>query len=435
MNRKQLVILVLLALVVGGVGLFLHNRNTASWQETDQAMGQKILKEFPLNDVTQVRIKQHDAELHLAKVEDQWTVQERWNYPANFSQIGDLLRKMWELKSVQAMKVGPSQYARFKLSSPDTDKSTNAATLLEFKDKTGKALSSLLLGKNATRGSEGASPMGGEYPVGRYLALPDHPQSVFLVSETFSDAEAKPDRWLNKDFFKVEKLRSISVTHTNATNSWKLTREKEGGDLELADKQPGEEFDKNKAYSAGNALSYPSFNDVANPASKPEETGMDKATEATLDTFEGFTYHVKLAPAPNTNDTYYLKVAVNGTFAKERTPGKDEKPEDKTKLDKEFQDKLKKLDDKLKQEKSYEKWTYVVSKWTVDPLLKDRKDFLADKKTDEKKAEYKSGETKLEDGGLAPDLINVPGDDKLSAPPAAPKDDHSDHPAPKADSK
>jgi Domain of unknown function (DUF4340) len=389
MNQKQLIILVVLGLVIGGLGVVLYNRNAAQWKESDQAMGQKILKDFPLNDITQVRIKQPDAELNLAKTNGQWTVKERWNYPANFSEVGDLLRKMWELKSVQTLKVGPSQYGRLELLSPEKAKGTNVATLIEFKEKTGKTVRSLLVGKKATRTSDNPSPYGGgDFPVGRYVAVPSDSQNVWLISDTLSDVEPKPDHWLNKDFFKVEKLRSISVTHANPTNSWTITREKEGGDLELADKHPGEDFDKNKAYSAGSALSYPSFNDVIDPAAKPEEIGMDHPTLAKIETFDNFTYTIKAAKAKGTNDdNYNLQMTVDANLVKQRTPGKDEKPEEKAKLDKDFQDKLKKLEDKLTQEKGYEKWTYVVSKWTIDPLLKNRKDFLADKKAEEKKPE------------------------------------------------
>jgi hypothetical protein len=238
-----------------------------------------------------------------------------------------------------------------------------------------------------------------------------------------ADVEAKPDRWLNKDFFKVEKLRSISVTHTNATNSWTISRDKEGGDLDLADKKPGEEFDKNKAYSAGNALSYPSFNDIVDPAAKPEDLGLDHPILAKLETFDGFTYTIKAAKAKGTNDdNYNLQMTVNADLIKQRTPGKDEKPDEKTKLDKEFQDKLKKQEDKLKQEKGYEKWTYVVSKWTIDPLLKERKDFLADKKAEEKKADDKKTETKPETTSSG-----IPGFEVTpTAPPAPPAGAKSD---------
>ena len=71
-------------------------------------------------------------------------------------------------------------------------------------------------------------------------------------------------------------------------------------------------------------------------------------------------------------------------LAKERAPGKDEKPEDKAKLDKEFKERADKLAEKLKLEKTFEGHTYLVSKFSVDALLKDRASFIA-KKEDEKK--------------------------------------------------
>jgi len=100
----------------------------------------------------------------------------------------------------------------------------------------------------------------------------------------------------------------------------------------------------------------------------------------TIDTFDNFTYTLKLGQ--KTNDNLPMVVTVAAQIPKERTPGKDEKPEDKAKLDKEFKDKQKKFEDKLSQEQSYGKWTYLVSNWTVDSLLKERNQLMAEKKDD-----------------------------------------------------
>jgi hypothetical protein len=113
---------------------------------------------------------------------------------------------------------------------------------------------------------------------------------------------------------------------------------------------------------------------------------MDQPVLASIQTFDGFNYTIKIGKK-TAEDNCYLNMNVTGDFPKERTPGTDEKPEDKEKLDKEFKDKLEKLQEKLKQEKAYEKWTYLVSKWTVDPLLKERKDLLVEKKDDVKTEE------------------------------------------------
>ena len=398
MNRKQLVILLVLGAVIGALGFMVSRRNAASYQSTGEGgAGKKLLPDLPINDIARIDIRQGTNELNLARQDEQWTVRERYGYAANFQEIGDLLRKMWELKIVQTEQIGPSQFGRLELTEPD--KGTNSGTLVEFKDKSDKSIKAVMLGKKHTRKSANASPMGGSdaWPDGRYVLVLNGPKDVAVVSDALSEVETKPDRWLNKDFFKVEKLKAISVTHTNATNSWKLTRETENGVLTLADAKPGEQLDTGKSSPAGNALSYPSFTDVVSPQTKPEEMGMDHPIVASLETFDGFSYTVKIGTKTN-EDNYYVNTSVSADLPKERTPGKDEKPEDKEKLDKEFKEKISKLDEKLKQEKGFEKWTYLVSKWTVDPLLKERKDLLAEKKEEPKKEDNKQT-------GPAPDLI------------------------------
>jgi hypothetical protein len=113
------------------------------------------------------------------------------------------------------------------------------------------------------------------------------------------------------------------------------------------------------------------------------KTGLDKPTVITLETFENFTYTVKVGL--KSGEDYYLAMAVDAAPPKERTPGKDEKAEDKDKLDKEFKETQKKLEEKLAHEKTFGKWTYLVSGWTVDPLLKERSQFMAEPKKDETK--------------------------------------------------
>jgi hypothetical protein len=198
--------------------------------------------------------------------------------------------------------------------------------------------------------------------------------------------EAKPDAWLNKDFFKVEKIRSIAVVYPAATNSWKVTRDTEtANDWKLVEAKPEEKLDSSKTSSFSYSLSSPSFTDVFPPDAKPEQAGLDKPTVITLDTFDNFTYTLKVGQ--KTNDNLPMLVTVTAQIPKERTPGKDEKAEDKARLDKEFKDKQKKLEEKLAQEKSFEKWVYLVSNWTVDSLLKDRAQLLVEKKEEPKKDE------------------------------------------------
>lgn len=387
MNGKQFGILLALVVVLGGAGLLLYQNNSSSWRGGGTAVGQKLLGEFDVNTVVQISVKHGTNELLLAKKNDRWRVAQRGDYPANFSEISSLLLKLKDMKVVQAEAIGPSQLGRLELAASGT----NAPTNVELRDAAGKAIKSLVLGKRHMRKSQGGSPMGdmddGGWPDGRYVQVGGASDKVLLVSDPLSNLEPNADNWLNKDFFKIEKAKSIAVTFPTGTNSWRLARETEGADLKLVDAKPGEELDSAKASGVANPFSSPSFSDVAVGVS-PEVSGMDKPTLVNVETLDGFAYTVKVGA--KTNDNFFLTMSVTANLTKERPPGKDEKPEDKTKLDQEFADKLKKLEEKLAAEKACEPWTYLVASWTVDSIIKERSHFLVEKKEEPKKEEGKT---------------------------------------------
>lgn len=381
MNRNQLLIILVIGLVLGGIGLYLNKQKSAAYQSTAKTDTERLLGDFPVNDVAHITIRQSTNEVNLVKG-DTWTVRERADYPANAGDIIELGRKLWDLRSAQSQKIGESQLGRMELLPPDKG-GTNSATLVELKGKDGKVIRSVLLGKKSMRGGGGDDQFGGGgYPNGRWIYLPDKPGTTYLVTEAFAEIEPKPERWLSKDFFKVEKAKSIAVNFAEATNSWKLTRETESGEWTLSDPKADEKLDSTKTSGFNYALSSPSFNDVALGVT-PEQSGLDKPTTVTMETFDHFTYTIQAGA--KTNDNQYLTIAVAADLPKERAPGADEKPEDKERLDKEFADKRKQLEEKLANEKKLSKWTYLVSNWTVDSLLKERSTLMAEKKEEESK--------------------------------------------------
>src|SRR5205823_5418200 len=128
---------------------------------------------------------------------------------------------------VQSEKVGPSQLPRLALA-PGVG--TNSPLVVDFKNASDKTLKSLLLGKEHMKKSNRPAPMemGGEegWPDGRYVKLADSSE-VATISDSLSNIKPNADAWLNKDFFKVEKVRSVAVEFPVATNSWKLSRDTE----------------------------------------------------------------------------------------------------------------------------------------------------------------------------------------------------------------
>lgn len=402
MKGKQLAILLLLVAVLGGAWYFLSERNRASWSAGG---GGKVI-EFPINNVAYVIIRSADGELNLVQTPEGWTVKERVNYPARFEELSDLLRKLWDLKTVQEVKAGPSQLPRLELVEPG--KGDKAGTLVELKDKDGKTLNALLLGKKHLRKSEGGE-MGlggaGGFPSGRYVkTLGD--AKISLVSEAFDNVEPKPEKWLLKDFLKIENPKSIVVAGATDAQRWSVVRENATAEWTLADAKADEKLDATKTSALASVFAAPTFNDVLAPDAKPEETGLDKPTVATIETVDGFRYELKIGKA--NGDNHPVLIAVSANFPKERTPGKDEKPEDKTKLDDEFKAKQKSLEEKLASEKKFEGRPYLIGKMTVEPLLRERAALLPDKPAETTAPPPATGAMPPVPGANAPITVTTP---------------------------
>ena len=384
MNGKQLGLLLGLLVLLGGAGLLVeHNRNQGASAIAPGAGGKLLGENFPVNDVCRITIKQGTNEVNLAKRGEQelWRVQERNDYPANFSVISDFLLKAKDLKIVENDVVTPADLPELQLAA---GQGTNAGVTVDLKDKDGKTIRSVILGKThlgkaAQRSVDGGN---GGLPNGRYVMLAGDAQHVLLVADALSEIEPKAETWLNKDFFKVERQKAVAVSYPDATNSWKISRDEESGTWKFLDPAPGEQPDTNKLTGVSTPFTSPTFDDVLTVNNRPEDTGLDKPTVVTVDTFDDITYLVKVGK--KTGDDYPLTIAVTANFPKERTSLPGEKPEDKDKADKAWQDRQKQLDQQFKAAKAFENWVYLVPTWNLDMTLKDRKDLMEDKKDEAK---------------------------------------------------
>jgi hypothetical protein len=396
MNQKQLAILIALGVVLGGAGLLVRSRHASSFNDSTAQMGGSVLGAFDVNAVASVRIVSGSNIVNIVKTGDNWVVKERGNYPANFGNVADFVRKLADLKITKPVTVGPSRLPMLELVAPDK----GPGVLVEFGGADGKPIKSILLGLKYMKEGNDNSPMGGGgFPIGRYIMVDNKIESVALVSDALSNAEAKPEDWIDKEFVKVEQPISVSVAKPESTNSFALSRTNEFGEWNLADAKPEEKLDTSKVSGFNTVLSSPSFNDVL---LTPPADAFEKPVQAVVQTAGGFTYDVKIGKA-GADDVYPIQVAVAAELQKERVAAADEKKEDKDRLDKEFKDKLAKQQEKLKKEQAYAKWTYSISKWSIDSLLKNRSELLADKKADEKKPDEKPAATP----GLPTDILPV----------------------------
>jgi hypothetical protein len=369
MKARQLVIVLVLLAIVGTGALLLNRRHAASWSQT-ASQDTKILN-FQLNDVSHVEIKGPDAELNLIKKDDVWTVKERADYPADFDKVSTLIRKLWEMRPVQDVKVGQSQLGQLQLIEPGHG--DNSGILLDLKGTSDKRLAGLLIGKKYLRNVEQSFGGAGGMPAGRYVMAENR---AFLISDTFDDVEPKPERWLAHDFIKIENPKSIAITSAQTAMNWKIDRETIATAWKFANGKPGE-LDAGKAASLAALLANPAFTDVLAPDASSSETGLDKPSTVKIETFDNFVYDLRIGKLMGEN--YPVLMSVKAELPKERATKPDEKPEDKAKLDQEFQSKQKELADKLAKEQKTGTRPYLIPKGTVDQLLKDRSTLIPEK--------------------------------------------------------
>ena len=368
MKPKQLILLLIAALVLGGGGLWVLKQRSASFDRSRANMGGSVLGSFEGSKVAAIRIQQGSNTVNIVREGQDWVVRERGNYPANVADLGTFLQKLDGLKVARPVNVGASRLPMLDLAGP-------GLTVVELLGEDGKALKTLRLGKQSTKGGGGDDPMGGGgYPDGRYVQVGE---AVSLVGDPLSDARPSAEEWIAKEFVKVEQPLSVTITHAESTNSFTLNRTNEFADWTLLEPAAGETLDKNKLYSFSSLLGSASFVDVVlNP--DVAALGLDQPTTAKIKTAGGFTYDVKVGKADGEN--HPVQVSVTAELPKERTAAADEKPEDKDRLDKEFKEKQGKLEQKLKSEQALGKWTFKVSKWTVEPLLKKRSELMSSPK-------------------------------------------------------
>jgi len=182
-----------------------------------------------------------------------------------------------------------------------------------------------------------------------------------------------------KDLIRADGVKSISSSK-DGKQRWNVARETESADWKFSGSK--EKPDLQKATDLASSLGWVNLVDVvADPAKA--DTGLDHAIVIQADTFDGPSYTLRVGKQAGNN--YYVRVAAAGEPSKTRTPAKGEKAEDKAKNDKEFEERRKKLVEKVEREKKLERWTYLVAKNGLDPLLRDRAGLMPEKKKGAKK--------------------------------------------------
>jgi hypothetical protein len=373
-------LLLLLAILGGLIGFAVYYQNQQNLSLNTAAtrgvkLREKLLPDLQVSSARKFIVRDAKASVSITIADDlkSAVVAERGGYPASIEKLGTVLSDLREQTISSKVQIGKGAWTKHSLKAPG-DGTEGIGTQVEVKDGGDKALATLILGSNTEiSGNANANPMMGSSQ--RLIRTPEDGETIWQVSNTFFDLEAKPENWVDKAFIDVQKIRDISVTAPKAEDSWAIKRDKDTeNDFVLADAKPSEKLDNTKL-TASSLLSSPSFNDVSTKDKAAEL--LKEPVKAKITTFDGFSYDVQVAKqSKDGSDKYYMTVAVSADIPKARAPVKDEKEEDKKKADEAFAADKKTKEDKLAKEQKFAGWVYEVSEYTVNNLLKKRSEIV-----------------------------------------------------------
>lgn len=320
MTKKNLMVLGGVAAVLAAAAYFVDSGSKPS---ASRLNGKAILPSLNVADVARVEI---GGKLALAAGDNGWTVESLYGYPADTDKIRENLFKLAELK------VG--QVAR--------GRNLGETTEVVLKNVDGKELAKLPLGDKHMGKPTGQMAMygGGGYPDGRYVGFDG--QTV-LVKDALDAFDGDAKKWCNPRIADYSSSNVEAVTFKGPEGVVELTKGT-NSTWTLKGLSAKEELDSSKTYSLDSALSYLDFESVADP----------KLTEAELGFATGFVYTVVMKDGTN-RVTHVAKV---GNAVKDSSS------------------RYFRLDDG--------KWTYTISSYAAEKMMKTRKDLVKAKEEPKK---------------------------------------------------
>ncbi|MFK7852387.1 MAG: DUF4340 domain-containing protein [Akkermansiaceae bacterium] len=384
MKSRTVIILWAIALILAA-SVFALKKSQGNSDETatKRSPGEKLLSEFPADKTATIWIKGAENSVQLSKKDGTWKVVNRDNFPADARNINDLIRTIAEVKVTQGIEAGPTFAPRFGMDADSADpEKRGLKVILEDASETDLAIVSF--GKNLDANS--SSPFGGG-STGRFVRNHSDESGFYAVSELFSTLSSDPKEWLADEFFKVERIQTISLDKPGSDeNEWTITRDDESAEFKFSEAFPGVKIDPAAVTPLKSLFSYARFDDVVPAADIEKRSNPEKLQNVKISTFEGLTYNITLQPAKPleapkedeapTTETFLMTVSVSGEIPEKRNKAEGETEEDAQAADKAFKERTQALSKIIEDIKKIEDRTFEVSRFTVDALLKERADLM-----------------------------------------------------------
>lgn len=405
MNAKSLTILGIGTIVTALVAMLTLSKSEMLVQAT-----QEHAKLFPnlmasINDVDKVIVKRKDGEYALERKGETWGLAEKGDYPVEMESVRKALIAVANMTTIEGKTSDPSRYDALGVQDPD--KEGSKSVLLTLKDKAGKELAALIVGKeHDVKGSMSAQ---------RYVRKPGEAQSWLVDGNV--ELKEKASDWLQKKILEVkrDRIRSVEVTQPEGELLAVDRAVPEQNDFTLVDIPEGKELIYPTAPgSLSSGLEYVNLDDVE-PAGKVDFS-QAPGPSAKFKTFDGLVVTVQTKDQDGKSyarftASYEAPPPEPAKPADEKGDG--DKPEDKKpaatkKTPEEVQKEVEDLNARLSP------WTFQISSYSRATFAKKKSELLKDKAPPKPpEPTVVPGTEPKKDGADAPkdgDAFVIPGD-------------------------
>ncbi len=107
MKLRTFVILLVICGILGGAAYFMSGQDNQS-EDKQLKMGENLLGKLPVKDIASITIKSNEDSVALKKGDPVWVIENRFNYPANFSMTSACPLLLQALDTVTGWKSFPN---------------------------------------------------------------------------------------------------------------------------------------------------------------------------------------------------------------------------------------------------------------------------------------------------------------------------------------
>ncbi len=379
MKQKTILILAVATLAVGGAAALKlsHDESSVAPVAARETLLPSLLAS--VNDAASVTLTRHGASFTLVRTESGWGLSEKSSYPADASAVRQMLLALADLKPLEAKTDNPERYAKLGLQDPETEGST--ATLVTIKDKAGKELAKVLIGKQSE--GKGGLPSGNTY-----VRLGGEKQCWLAKGDPA--LKEKDVDWLDKKILEVkrDRVRSVDVSHADGEHVHVERAKPEDQNFELSNIPEGQELSYPSAPgSIAGALEYLNLEDVL-PADKVDFS-KDAGATSEFRTFDGLKVTVQVKEDGDKcyarfSAAYDAPPAIGPTPPPAPAEGDKQDAADPAKKDEPKKDESTRKPEEVQKEaaelqKRLAPWVYVVPSYNKASFNKRAKDLLKPK--------------------------------------------------------